>query len=258
MSTFENILLKVEKQIATITINRPSKLNALNFKTLNELSEALDEVISDKNNRGLIITGSGDKAFVAGADINEFTSIQDAQKVAENGQSIFAKIENTPIPTIAAVNGYALGGGCELALACHMRIASEKAVFSQPEVNLGIIPGYGGTQRLAQLVGKAKAIELITTADMIDANEAKAIRLVNHVVKHDLLNEKCLEILNKIKEKPPISVALSIEAINTGINNPQQGYKTEVSCFAKSTNTKDFAEGTSAFLEKRKPNFKGE
>lgn len=258
MSDYKNILLEVVDSIATLTINRPEKLNALNFETLKELNSALDQISESQEIKGLIITGSGEKAFVAGADINEFTSIQNAEEVAQNGQRIFAKIENLNKPVIAAIQGYALGGGCELALACHMRVAAENAIFSQPEVNLGLIPGYGGTQRLTHLVGKGKAIELITTADMVDAQEAFKIGLLNYVVPVDQLLEKCFEILNKIKNKPPISIALSIEAINTSVNNPENGYQTEAKCFANSTKTKDFTEGTSAFLEKRKANFKGE
>jgi enoyl-CoA hydratase len=258
MLDFKNIILDVVDQIATLTINRPKKLNALNFETLQELDTALDLIAEDRNIKGVIITGSGEKAFVAGADISEFTSIQNAEKVAKNGQRIFAKIENLNKPVIATIQGYALGGGCELALACHMRIAAENAIFSQPEVNLGLIPGYGGTQRLTHLVGKGKAIELITTADMIDAQEAYKIGLLNHVVPVEQLTEKALEILNKIKQKPPISVSLSIEAINASVSNPETGYHVEAECFAKSTKTKDFTEGTSAFLEKRKADFKGE
>ncbi len=258
MPNFKNIILEVVDGIATLVINRPDKLNALNFATLIELEQAIDLIAQDKETRGVIITGSGKKAFVAGADINEFTSIDNAQEVAENGQRIFAKIENLNKPVIAAVNGYALGGGCELALACNMRVAAENAVFAQPEVNLGLIPGYGGTQRLTHLVGKGKAIELITTADMVDANEAYKIGLVNHVVPSEQLIDKCAGILTKIKQKPAISVALSIQAINASVSNPKTGYTIEAECFAKSTKTEDFKEGTSAFIEKRKPNFKGE
>lgn len=258
MGTFKNILLELVDEIATIVINRPEKLNALNFETLEELEQAVDQIAQDKTIKGVIITGSGEKAFVAGADINEFQSISNAKDVAENGQRIFFKIENLNKPVIAAINGYALGGGCELALACHMRIAAENAVFAQPEVNLGLIPGYGGTQRLTHLVGKGKAIELITTADMIDAKEAYTIGMVNHVVSKDKLIEKAVEILTKIKQKPPISVDLSIQAINTSVSHPEAGYQTEAECFERSTNTKDFVEGTSAFMEKRKANFKGE
>jgi len=258
MPNFQNITLEVVDNISTVTINRPGKLNALNFATLEELEQAIDIISIDNNTRGVIITGSGEKAFVAGADINEFTNINNAQQVAENGQRIFSKIENLNKPVIAAVNGYALGGGCELALACHMRVATENAVFAQPEVNLGLIPGYGGTQRLTHLVGKGKAIELIATADMIKAHEALKIGLVNHVIPSNQLIEKTLEILNKIKEKPSISVDLSIQAINASVSNPISGFQVEAKCFAKSTKTKDFTEGTSAFLEKRKPNFKGE
>ena len=258
MPNFKNITFEINENIATVIINRPDKLNALNFLTLEELETAIDLIENDKEVRGVIITGSGKKAFVAGADINEFTSINNARDVAENGQRIFAKIENLNKPVIAAINGYALGGGCELALACHIRVAAENAVFAQPEVNLGLIPGYGGTQRLTHLVGKGKAIELITTADMVDANEARKIGLVNHVVSSDKLIEKALEILNKIKQKPAVSIDLSIQAINASVKNPETGYQVEAECFSKSTKTTDFKEGTSAFLEKRKPNFKGE
>jgi enoyl-CoA hydratase len=247
--------------ITIIAINRPQSLNALNLETLRELRSAIQECNRNQVIKGIIITGEGDKAFVAGADIKEIAAIssENAFEFSRKGQELFKMIEDCPKPVIAVVNGFALGGGCELAMACHIRIASENAKFGLPEVSLGIIPGYGGTQRLAQLVGRGKALELAMTGDMVSANEAKEIRLVNHVVatKEEAiaLAEK---IMTKILAKGPLSITALIKSVNAGYAQEKEGYQAEASNFAALTTSKDFIEGTSAFLEKRKANFKGE
>jgi enoyl-CoA hydratase len=250
---YKNLLLTREGRTQIIRLNRPSKLNALNAETIEELSVAIQAVYDDPEVYGVILTGEGEKAFAAGADIAEIASLTElnARKFAERGQEVFALFENSAKPVIAAVNGWALGGGCELAMACHMRVAVAKAKFGQPEVNLGIIPGYGGTQRLTQLVGKGKAMELILTGDNLPAQEAKDLGLVNHVVDtHEELHAKCLEILEKIYAKGPIAVGLSIDCINA-VFSAEDGFQTEANHFAACTRTADFAEGTTAFLEKR-------
>jgi enoyl-CoA hydratase len=224
------------------------------------LLEVIQEVYQNDTYRGIILTGDGEKAFVAGADIKEFTSLtkEQAFALAQKGQKLFKLIEDCPKPVIAAVNGFALGGGCELAMACHMRIATENAKFGQPEVNLGLIPGYGGTQRLAQLVGRGKALELILTGDMITAQDAKALGLVNHVVAtFDEMSELADKIMAKILSKSPRAVALSIKAVNAGFGFEKDGYQAEAENFAMATTTEDFREGTTAFIEKRKPVFTG-
>ncbi|MBT1704351.1 enoyl-CoA hydratase/isomerase family protein [Chryseosolibacter indicus] len=247
--------------ILTITLSRPEALNALNSALLKELSSVMADAFSNKNVRGIILTGDGDKAFVAGADIKELTAL-DPQQIFElsvKGQQLFKSIEDSPKPVIAVINGFTLGGGCELAMACHMRIATEISKFGQPEVNLGLIPGYGGTQRLTQLVGRAKALELILTGDMIAAQEAKTLGLINHVVA---TKEEAMilatKILDKIATKGPIAVANVIKSVNAGFNFEQQGYETEAKLFAECSKTHDFKEGTTAFIEKRKAQFKGE
>ena len=257
--TYDNIILKQENSVAVITINRPDKLNALNKNTLNELKQALQICFENREISGLIITGSGPKAFVAGADISEFTgiSVEQGKKLSEDGQKIFNMIENGPKPVIAAVNGFALGGGCELAMACHIRVASENARFGQPEVNLGLIPGYGGTQRLIQLIGKGKAAELLMTADMINAREALILGLVNHVTSPEELMPKCLEILAKISSKSPVAVQKVIQCVNAYFKEGVYGFNKEVEHFGICVGTEDFKEGTKAFLEKRKANFPG-
>jgi enoyl-CoA hydratase len=257
---YTTILTSLESGISTITVNRPDKLNALNKTVIEELSAAVDEVINNKEIKSAIITGAGLKAFVAGADISEFLSLDagGGKGLAQKGQEmVFNKIENCPKPVVAAVNGFALGGGCELAMACHFRIASENAKFGQPEVNLGLIPGYGGTQRLVQLIGKGKALELLMSAHMIDANEAKQLGLVNYVTTPETLMDHVKQILSIINNKAPLAVAACIKAVNAVFDETKDGYKTEIEEFAKCFATEDMKEGAAAFLEKRKAVFKG-
>jgi len=257
----KNLALTLEQSIYTITITRPQALNALNQDTLSELKSAMQDVYDRKDIKAVIITGDGEKAFVAGADIKELSGLngEKTKALTEHGQRIFKMIEDCPKPVIAAVNGFALGGGCELAMACHIRIASENAKFGQPEVNLGTIPGYGGTQRLTQLVGRGKALELILTGDLISAQEAKAIGLVNHVTATKIeLIELTHKIINKILTKGPLAIALAIKSANAGFHFEQAGYASEVENFTALATTKDFIEGTTAFLEKRQPSFTGE
>jgi len=260
MSLYQNIAVETNDGILTITISRPDSLNALNVATIEELRTAVQDAYDNKEVKGVIITGEGEKAFVAGADIKEIAELNElnGRKFAENGQEVFSLIEQCEKPVIAAVNGFALGGGCELAMACHIRIASENAKFGQPEVNLGIIPGYGGTQRLTQLVGKGKALELLTTGDMISANDAKSIGLVNHVVdsKKELM-ELSNKIMSKITAKAPLAVGMVINCVNAYYNAEENGYQTEANSFSNCTKTEDFHEGTEAFVEKRKPEFTG-
>jgi enoyl-CoA hydratase len=245
--------------IYIITINRPDKLNALNRDVFTDLDTAVEEINSNPAIKAAIITGSGAKAFVAGADITEFGGLDKAaaMALAKRGQDIFLKIENSRKPIIAAVNGFALGGGCELAMACHFRIASENAKFGQPEVNLGLIPGYGGTQRLTQLIGKGRSIELLISGSMIDAVAALQYGLVNHVVPADQLLEKATSILQLINTKAPIAVAKCIEAANAVFDETKNGYEEEVKAFGECFATEDMKEGTAAFLEKRKAVFSG-
>ncbi len=259
MATYENLLLDLNNGILTITINRADKLNALNIDTIREIKAAMQQVYDDLNVKGVIFTGAGTKAFVAGADIAEIAELSEvtARNFAERGQEVFSMIERCNKPVIAAINGFALGGGCELAMACHMRVASDNARFGQPEVNLGLIPGYGGTQRMTQLIGKGKAMELMMTADMINAEEAKNLGLVNHVVAQEDLMLKCSEILGKIMAKAPLAIGLVIECVNAVYNKDENGYQTEANSFARCCSSEDFVEGTNAFLEKRKPLFKG-
>jgi enoyl-CoA hydratase len=246
--------------ILTITVSRPDALNALNAETMDGLSEVMQEIVQRAEIRGVVVTGEGEKAFIAGADIKELSSLgrEKALKLAQKGQKLFKMIEDCPKPVIAAVNGFALGGGCELAMACHMRIALEGAKFGQPEVNLGIIPGYGGTQRLTQLVGRGKALELLLTGDLIGATEAKSLGLVNHVVTNrDELMALANKIISKILSKGPLAVANVIKSVNAGFGFEQMGYEAEARNFGECSDTEDFKEGTTAFLEKRTPNFKG-
>lgn len=256
----ENITTEVKNEVLIITINRPEKLNALNKQTIEELHETFVDAENDKNIRALIITGAGQKAFVAGADIAEFAnySVEEGKQLSSIGHfKIFNFIENYSKPVIAAVNGFALGGGLELAMACHIRVASSNAKMGLPEVSLGVIPGYGGTQRLAQLVGKGKAFEMIVTADMITAEDAYKWGLVNYVTSQEEILNKCFEITAKIITKSPVALRTAIKVINAGYNNKQNGYEVEIEEFGKSFASGDFKEGVNAFLEKRKANFPG-
>ena len=256
---YKNLSVEVEDGIMQITINREDKLNALNLGLIAELNVAIQELYDNAEIKGCIITGNGEKAFAAGADISEFVGMNaaDAKKMSKNGHDVFNKIENAPKPVIAAVNGFALGGGCELAIACHIRLASKNAKFGQPEVNLGIIPGYGGTQRMPQLVGKGKAFELLMTGDMIDAQEAYRLGLVNKIVEANDLIEEAKSMLKKIATKAPIAIAKVIKSVNACYEDGVNGFETEINEFAFCAGTEDFKEGASAFLEKRKAEFKG-
>lgn len=257
---FNNLLIQKENKLAILSINRPAALNALNADMLQELGQAIQSLANDAEVDVIILTGSGEKAFVAGADIAFMQQLDPvaARKFALMGQNVFNMIENCPKPVIAAINGYALGGGCELAMACDIRIASEKAKFGQPEVHLGVIPGFAGTQRLARLVGKGKAKELIFTGDMIDAQEAYRIGLVNQVVPPDLLIEQAKKLANKIAAKGQVAVQMAKRAINEGLEMPlEQANYHEANYFGLCFATADQKEGMAAFLEKRLPQFKG-
>jgi enoyl-CoA hydratase len=254
------ILTDISKQIAVLTINRPDALNAINNEVIKDLSTAIKSCIDNNNVGVIILTGSGDKAFVAGADIKRMQAIspKDAYEFGKTGQQMTVLIENSPKPIIAAVNGFALGGGCEISMACHIRVASETAVFGQPEVLLGILPGWGGTQRLPRLVGTGIANEIITTGRMINASEAKSIGLVNHVVPPNELMNKCTEIGDQILKNGPNAIAHSLECIRRGIGTTiEAGLKIEVNKFSNLFGTDEANEGLSAFVEKRKPNFRG-
>ena len=253
---YGNILLQREERISIITINRPESLNALNAKTIQEISTALDQLNSEATCRAVIITGSGEKSFVAGADIKEFSDFgqEKAEELARNGQnSLFNKIENLSKPVIAAVNGFALGGGLELAMACHIRYASENAKLGLPEVTLGLIPGYGGTQRLPKLVGKGLANEIIFSAKMIPAHRAKEIGLVNEVFPIGELLTKTKELANTIANNSPMAISKAIQAVN--LSDTDKGFETEIKFFGELFEMEDKKEGVSAFIEKRKPSF---
>lgn len=255
---FENILLDHQNSIAVITINRPSKLNALNKKTIEELHEVIKSLDHDEEARVIIITGSEEKAFVAGADIAEFSnfSVDEGKNLASKGQKLlFDYIENLSKPVIAAMNGFALGGGLELAMACHFRVASDNARMGLPEVSLGLIPGYGGTQRLPQLVGKGRALEMILTGGMIGTEQAMAWGLINHMVAQEQLIPFCKKIAQKIISNSPVAIAAAIKAVNSGFK--KEGFQQEISAFGECFGTDDFKEGTLAFLEKRKAAFPG-
>lgn len=256
---YQTLLVLVENSILTLVINRADKLNALNKQVFDELNDVLDQVYSNEKIKAVIITGAGSKAFVAGADISEFGDLNktEAMAMAKKGQDTFFRIENAPKPIVAAVNGFALGGGCELAMACHFRIAADHAKFGQPEVNLGLIPGYGGTQRLTQLIGKGRAIELLISANMIDAMTALQYGLVNHVTTAAELLNTTKTILENILTKAPIAIAGCIKAANAVFDENKNGFEIEVEEFGNSFDTKDRVEGTTAFLEKRKANFSG-
>lgn len=259
--SYNNLIVEHDSNFATLTINRPNKLNALNRETIQELREALEELEDEKEIKVIILTGSGEKAFVAGADISEFSdfSVEEGAKLASNGQKIlFDFVEGLSTPVIAAINGFALGGGLELAMACHFRIASHNARMGLPEVSLGVIPGYGGTQRLPQLIGKGRAMELIMTASMIDVDRALDYGLVNHVVSQEELLPYCEKIANKITNNSSVAISHAIKAVNAGFKTNVNGYESEIEAFGNCFGTADFKEGTSAFLQKRKADFPGE
>ncbi len=257
--SYETLLVERRERVAIVTINRPGKMNALNIQTREEGAAALEELRADESVRVVVFTGAGEKAFVAGADIAEFagrTAV--TQRDVMTGRSLFTAIDTFPKPVIAMINGYCLGGGCELALACDLRIAGERASFGQPEINLGIIPGGGGTQRLTHLVGEGKAMELILTGEIINAQTAYAYGLVNMVVPMEELEAKTLEIANRIAEKSPIALRMAKEAVKTASRSPlDEGLRREIDLFALCFSSEDKDEGVKAFMEKRKPDFKG-
>ena len=257
---FENILVENNEGILQITINRPSKLNALNRATIDELHTAFEDAEDDDEVKVIILTGSGEKAFVAGADISEFSnfSSEEGKKLAAQGQEkLFDFVANLSKPVIAAVNGFALGGGLELAMAAHFRIASDNAKMGLPEVSLGVIPGYGGTQRLPQLVGKGRAMEMIMTAGMIDANQALQYNLVNHVVAQEELIDFAEKLAGKIMRNSLVAISAAIEAVNANFDSGVNGFDIEIENFGWCFGTEDFKEGTDAFLNKRKADFPG-
>lgn len=255
---YQHLITEKKNHTLVIMLNRPKVLNALNHQIFVELADAITMLTADSDIKGAVIIGSGDKAFAAGADISRLSQLDraEAEETSRFGQEVFFAIENCPKPIIAAVNGFALGGGCELAMACHMRIASEKARFGQPEVKLGLLPGYGGTQRLPRLIGVARATELLITGDMINAEQALAYGLVNYVVEPGKLADKCMEVLRKAYEQSPLAIALTLDAIAAGIKG-EDGYQRERDNFGTAISSADGKEGTQAFLEKRKPNFTG-
>ena len=254
---YQTLLTSLEENILTVTVNRPDKLNAINDLVMRELGQVVEEIYSNAEIRSAIITGSGAKAFVAGADISEFSGgREDGTAMAKKGQDVFSGVERSPKPIIAAVNGFALGAGCELAMSCHFRIASANAKFGQPEVNLGLVPGYGGTQRLVQLIGKGRAMELLLTGNMIDANTALQLGLVNYVVEQNDLISKSKEILKVINAKAPLALAGCIKAAEAVFTNVD-GYELEAKIFGECFATEDLQEGKDAFLNKRKAIFKG-
>lgn len=256
---YTTIKTDVKDRILYAEIQRPKQLNALNKQFFADLEQVMKEVVKNDDIRVVIITGSGEKAFAAGADIKEFADfgVAEGKELAGNGHKIFKMLEESPKPVIAAVNGYALGGGLELAMACHLRTASENARFGQPEVSLGLTPGYAGTQRLVQLTGKGKALEMLMTGDMIDASEALRLGLVNLVCKPEELREKTTELAQKILKQSPMAVAGVINCVNAYFDKETDGFKTEIDEFGKCFGTEDFKEGTTAFIERRKPNFPG-
>ena len=255
----QNILTEIRDQIFYITINREDKLNALNIQTLSDIKNAVLSIYENNSVRGVILTGKGSKAFAAGADIAEFAnfSVEEGTKMSEEGHAVLRAIDHCPKPVVAAINGFALGGGNELAMSCHVRVAVEKAKFGQPEVNLGITPGYAGTQRLAQLIGKGRALEFLMTGDMMDAQTALNYGLVNHVVPADQLMIKSEEILNKIKNKAPMAIASVIRCVNAYYEKRADGNNVEINEFGNFFGSEDFIEGTKAFLEKRPAKFAG-
>jgi enoyl-CoA hydratase len=258
-TTYQTLITESKNQIFYITINREDKLNALNIQTLTDIKNAVLSIYDEPSVRGVIITGKGSKAFAAGADIAEFANftVEEGTRMSEEGHAVLRAIDHCPKPVIAAINGFALGGGNELAMSCHIRVCSEKARFGQPEVNLGITPGYAGTQRLAQLIGKGRALEFLMTGDMIDAATALQLGLVNHVVPAEELIAKCEEILNKIKTKAPMAIASVIRCVNAYYEKRADGNNVEINEFGNFFGSEDFIEGTKAFLEKRPANFRG-
>jgi enoyl-CoA hydratase len=256
---FQTLITEIKDQIFYITINREDKLNALNIQTLTDIKNAVLSIYNNAGVRGVIITGKGSKAFAAGADIAEFANftVEEGTKMSEEGHAVLRAIDHCPKPVVAAINGFALGGGNELAMSCHIRVCTEKARFGQPEVNLGITPGYAGTQRLAQLIGKGRALEFLMTGDMIDSATALHLGLVNHVVPADQLISKCEEILNKIKTKAPMAIASVIRCVNAYYEKRADGNNIEINEFGNFFGSEDFIEGTRAFLEKRPANFRG-
>ena len=258
--SYKNILVSKEGKIGTVVINRPKSLNALNQETILEIGEAMEALAADSEILGIILTGSGEKAFAAGADIKGFSdySFKEAHLLSEEGHAVFRKIECLAKPVLAAVNGFALGGGLELAMSCHIRIGSENAKFGLPETSLGLIPGYGGTQRLIQLVGKGKALEMVLTGDMISAADAKACGLITHVASQEELLGLANKILSKSSRKGPLALAKAIEVMNVYFNDSQKGMEAEKIAFGQLFDTEDAKEGIAAFMEKRKANFKGQ
>jgi enoyl-CoA hydratase len=254
---YQTLLTELQQGILTVTVNRPDKLNALNRSVFDDLNAMMDQVDTDPAIRGVILTGSGPKAFVAGADISEFNQLskEEAMALAKRGQDCFFRLERSRKPIIAAVNGFALGGGCELAMSCHIRLASENARFGQPEVNLGLIPGYGGTQRLTQLIGKGRAMELMMSGNMLNAADAHRVGLVNHVFTADSLLEESKKLLMTILAKGPNAVGRVIAAVNAAGAPDEAGYKEEVRLFGECFDTPEMQEGVGAFLEKRTPKF---
>lgn len=256
---YQTLLTHLDAGIYTITINRPDKLNALNRTVLEELALVMEEIYDQPDIASVLLTGAGDKAFAAGADIAEFEGLSPAEatRLSAQGHGLFHQIAHCPKPVVAAVNGFALGGGCELAMACHFRIASQRARFGQPEVNLGLIPGYGGTQRLTQLVGAGRALELMMTAETLTAEEALDIGLVNRVVAPDALLDSCRETLTKINRKAPLALRKLVQCVQAGLEAGDKGFDTEIREFGACFATEDVREGVRAFLEKRAPVFRG-
>lgn len=256
---YKYLIVEVEDGVALVTINRPKALNAINRELMLEIQKVFQEDLPEREIYGVIITGAGEKAFVAGADIKGFMdfSSEEASKLSREGHDAYNAIAQFNRPVIAAVNGFALGGGCELAMACHMRVADENARFGQPEVNLGLIPGYAGTQRLPRLIGVAKATELLLTGDMVDAKEALKLGLVNHLVERGQAVAKSKEIIGKIAQKAPLAISETLRCIQAYQSKTEDGFELEIDRFGWCFETGDFKEGTSAFLEKRKPEFKG-